>query len=166
MSNFTTTGSDTFPAGHVIQTTVASLNATYAGAPTGSSLSAFLTGSEYDRALDSELPQASITTVKANSKILIIQCLANAHGTGYVNLNFERIKDGTPEALVKTGELYGLARFGPGDEKTITTIVMDEPEDVAGTVLKYAQVFYITNASTNIGTTSTWSTMTLMEIAV
>ena len=158
-----------YPTGHVIQTAFTPLSAYYAGAVTGSSLSAFLTGSEYDRALDSELPQASLTTVKANSKILIICCLANAHvgdGAPYANMHFERIKDGTPEALVKTGEIYGLARFGPGDEKSVTTIFMDEPDDPAGTVLKYGQVFWIANTGVmNIGGGSSWSSMTLMEIA-
>ena len=159
----------TFPAGHVIQTTFEPLNGGYSAATTGSSLATFSLGSPaYDIVLDTELPQASLTTLKANSKILIICCIANAHvgsSSPYANMNFERIVNGTRTALVKEGELYGLSRMGPGDEKSLTTIFLDEPDEVAGTILKYGQVFYVTGGTMNFGGSSNWSSMTLMEIA-
>ena len=156
-----------YPAGHIIQVQYVQLLNTWSLAASGASLAAF--DNAYIIAGDSDLPSASITTRQANSKILVLFFIGNTHaqsGNPYVNFHIERMKDGSAEALISTGALYGLNRSGGGDERGISTVITDSPADVAGTVLKYRSVWYSSGGTAGIGSSGTTSQMTLMDIAV
>ena len=175
------------PAGSVIQVVSGESNNAYSGAATGTSpyLSTFNStnsttinggGSDkYDRAQSGELAQPFITTIRANSKILIFMYIGNVHvgsGSPLLNMSLERWKGSAEgnivgEALVHgDGEIYGLLRMGYADEKTINITWLDTPADPAGTVLRYIQCFYIESGTMNLGGSSNYSRTTLMEIAV
>lgn len=159
------------PGRSVVQVVNTQLFASYSLTAGGTTLATHHSGGSgtpYKRATEAQMPAATITTRFANSLILIMQYAGNMHTntlSPYVNQNFERWKNDQNEALVHTGDTYGIYRASAfNGEKNRYLTWMDAPNDPAGTKLQYISVFTCSGGSASIGTGGTGSQMTLMEI--
>jgi hypothetical protein len=135
MANFTTTGSDTFPAGHVIQTTDRFIGTTYTSVPCGNSmLSTVITG--------------SITPSDASNSIIIfydtnVYIHNTSSDTGF-NLRLHKSHSGgtsTPSDLAD-GTSYDYNseywNMGTGDSSaSVQRAIIDDAGGVAGSAITY-----------------------------